>query len=442
MSDTITLVVPNIAEFNIRHPRLALDPATENNFIVYGEAMAEQSAFWTMDPRILLMPSGIDRSWFTDVHRALEDSLPPVLSPARGTGRITEDLLADVGAMAQLRDHLRDHQRVQLASWGATEDLYRLITAIRGFGHEVLLDVPEAENYWSSLYFDSKQSCVDLALEVPGLRVASTISADTWPELRGALELFRTQRKKAIVRSRYGASGEGTSVVEPSPAGLEMFWRSLRDDPLLRLFPLLVQEYLPHHEEHANPAVDMLLTDEGVADLVLSVMTVDSHRFVSVNIGAGLISQAVAEEIDDLSRRIAAIAIRMGFRGWFGIDFLLDDRGLLHVTEFNARRTGGTQWIPLLDRWNTDRQAVAHAAHALPVPAAGSAELSYSDLRPAFQELQDEGVTVFPTAIRLLNHYKPSYGIVTGGVNAAGAEHNAAITQERIAAHLAKAAIR
>ncbi|MEV4315550.1 hypothetical protein [Actinocrispum sp. NPDC049592] len=438
MSDTITLVVPNIAEYNIRHPRLALDPATANNFVVYGEAMAEQSVFWTTDPRVLVLPAGVDRTWFADVHQALASDPPPVVSPARRTGRITADLLADVDAMARLQEHLSGHQRVQLASWGAEEDLYRLVTAVRGFGHEVLLDIPEPEHYWTSLYFDSKQSCLDLALELPGLRVARTITVDTWPELRGALDMLRARQKKAIVRSMYGASGEGTAVVDPNPASLEKFWRSVRDDPLLRVFPLMVQEYLPHHAEHANPAVDMLITDDGVGDLVLSVMTVDSHRFVSVNVGAGLMSQEVAGQVEDLSHRIAAVAGRMGFRGWFCIDFLLDEHGVLHVTEFNARRSGGTQWIPLLDRLDPHRQAVAHAAHALPLPVTAPAEMSYADLQPVFKELQGDGVTVYPMAIRLLNHYKRSYGIVTGGPDAATAEHNAETTRQRIAAHLGK----
>jgi hypothetical protein len=68
-------------------------------------------------------------------------------------------------------------------------------------------------------------------------------------------------------------------------------------------------------------------TPDGVAELMLSVMTVDSHRFVSVDVGTGLLPAVVEEEIRALSSTVATAVRRMGFRGWFGIDFIVDARG-------------------------------------------------------------------------------------------------------------------
>ncbi|TCO61893.1 hypothetical protein [Actinocrispum wychmicini] len=440
MSDTIDLVVPNIAEFNLRHPRLTLDPATVDSFQLFGRAMADQSVFWSRERRVQVLPTTVDMQWFADVHEAMGLRSPPLICPTFRSGRIIEDMLDDAAAMAALRRHLADHKRVQFVSWGATEDLYRLAAAVRGFGHEVLLDVPAENQYWTSLYLDSKASCLDLANQIPGVRVAPGVTVDSWHELRGILEMMRANGDTAIVRGFYGTAGEGSAVVQPEPGALDEFWRVLRDDPLLRMFPLLVQKYLPHHHDFGNPAVDMLIADDGIADLVLSIMTVDIHRFVSVNIGAGLLPSAIADEITDISRQVAAAARRLGFRGWFGIDFLADERGDIHVTEFNARRTGGTQWIPLLDSWQPARDAVAHAQHAIPVPASAPPNLGYPDLRPAFQRLRHQGFLALPVATRLLSHRKRSYGFVTLGADAATAESYADTVRDAIESSLTSSA--
>lgn len=427
MSHSIDLVVPNVAEFNLRHPHLVLDPATVDSFLRFGADMADQSVFWSDAPRVLLLPGAVDPQWFDDAHDAFGGPRPPVVRPLWRSGRICADLLADGTAMAELVGHLAGHDPVRFVSWGATEELYRLAAAVRGLGHDVRLDVPPENRYWSSLYLDSKISCTDLATRVPGLRTAPGITVQTWQELRGVVEVLLADGHTVIVRGAYGTAGEGAAVVGPEPGDVERFWRTVRDDPLLHVFPLVVQQYLTLRPDLGSPAVDMLISREhgGVADIVPSVMTVDSHRFVSVNVGAEVLPPALTAEMTDLSHRVAAAALALGFEGWFGIDFVVDHLGDLYVTEFNARRTGGTQWIPLLDRWHPERRAVAHARHAVPLPASAPPDVTYADLRPVFRRLLADGVTVHPTTMRGLGTRRRSYGIVAGGADSAEADRNA-----------------
>ncbi|TCR16047.1 hypothetical protein [Streptomyces sp. BK205] len=430
--DVIDLVIPNVAEFNLRHPRLALDPATVNSFVAVGRAMSEQSVFWSSAPRVHVLPAGVDSEWYEDVHRALGVPTAPVISPVPHTGRITADLLRDPAAMESLRLRLRGHHRVRLVTWGAAESLYRLAAVLRTDGHDVLLDCPAEEHYWASLYLDSKTSCLDLATRIPGMRVAPVITTDTFEELRGALGLLLAEGKGAVVRSPYGVSGEGSAVVDPEPGSMDRFWHTVRDDPLLRVFPLQVQEYVSHPGSFGNPAVDLFIADDGVADIVPSVMTVDGNRFVSVNVGAHVLPADLTEDMYALTQRIANAARHLGFRGWFGIDFVADPAGDLYVTEFNARRTGGTQWIPLLDQLHPAREVVAHARHAVPVPESAPAPLSYTDMRPVFTELWRHGASAYPIAIRGLTAKRRSYGILTNAATAAQAEGHADALQHSL----------
>lgn len=436
MPSVLDLVVPNVADFNLRHPRLKFDPATLNSVLEFGRAMADRSVFWSDGPRVLILPAGVDELWFADVHRALGTNLPPFVCPTWRTGYIIADLLTDPVAMASLQRHLRGWEQVQFVSWGATEDLYRLAAAVRSFGHEVLLDVPPEDRYWSSLYLDSKLSCLDLAAQVPGLRVAPCMTTDTWEELRGVLNLVVENGQTAIVRSAYGVAGTGSAIVDGKAGGLQRFWRSVRNDPLLQIFPLLVQSYLTHQAGLGCPVVNMFIADEGITGLIPSVATVDRCRQVSVNVGKGVLPSNLMEHITDVSNGVAAAARRLGYRGWFGIDFFLDDLGQLYVAEFNARRTTSSECMQLLDRNRFPRPAVVHSTGAVP-PASAPATVSYTDVRDIFRNLWDEGVIAYPSAVRNLSypHRLRSYSIIAGGVDAFEAERNAVAVRESIDSH-------
>jgi hypothetical protein len=238
MTTTSDLVLPNIAEFNLRHPRIDADPATVDGFVNVGRYLADQSVFWSLDPRVLVLPQGVDRQWYADVHASIGQPAPPLVCPAPRSGMLVADLLHDPVAMTELRSLLRPYDRVRFVTWGAAESLYGLQAALRDTVPHIELDVPAEDDYWSSLYLDSKLSCVDLATQIPGFRVAPGITVDSQQELRGALDTLLSDGSSAIVRGMYGVSGEGSAVVHPDPDSIRRFWVSLRNDPLLRLFPL------------------------------------------------------------------------------------------------------------------------------------------------------------------------------------------------------------
>lgn len=441
MPDAIDLVVPNVADFNLRHPRLALDPATQASFAAAGAARADQCVFWSTRNRVLILPQGVDAQWLSDVHLALGCDVPPVVSPATHSGLLVPDLLLDPVAMAALRHHLAEFPAIRLASWGATEGLYRLIAVLRSDGHEVITDVPEPEHYWSSLYLESKQSCVDLASQIPGLRVVPPLTVDTWQELSGAVGATLRRAPSVIVRSRYGVGGEGSAVLHAGASWREELSRCVREDPLLRTFPLIVQEYLAHQPGFGCPAADLLITDDahapdGVAELVTSTITVDSHRVVSVNVGQGLVPAALEEELHALARQVAVAARRLGFRGWFSVDFIADASGSLILTEFNARRVGGMAGIAMLGRWRGTPNVVAFSRDV--VPAGAGQEISYQNVRPVLAGLRAEGVPAFATTVRALGGRRPSYGILAGGSSAAQAQERGNRLRKLIDEHLAR----
>ncbi|MFC5833549.1 hypothetical protein [Nonomuraea insulae] len=428
------VLIPNHAEFNIRHPALRLGTATETVFTNLGLELADQCAFWSSDHRILILPQGLDPLWFQDVHDVLGLTPPPVVSLGRRTGLPLRDLLHDGHALAELRHRLAGHDQVRLLAWGATPELYLLQAMVSGWGHEAELDCTPQDHYWASLYLDGKLSCVDLAQRVPGLRVPNGVTVTCHEELRGALETLLARRGQAIVKSPLGVGGAGSAVIRSDRRGLAGFWTTAHREPFFNSFPLVVQEYVERAPDMGCPAADLFIDGKGIGQVVLSCMTVDGHRFRNVVVGARSIAAGYAEQTCELGQAVGAVAYELGFRGWFCVDFMVGADGEFYLTEINARRSGAAQAIALLELLGADDDLVAHSDDKLTLQLPGAT--SYGDLRSFFHGLWAGGVRAYPTTVRGLAGSRPHMGIVTLGSGGDEARAIAAEIQVKAPEHV------
>ncbi|MFY1583579.1 hypothetical protein ACN267_03645 [Micromonospora sp. WMMD734] len=432
MTEPIDVVVPNVAEFNTRNPTVRLGPAVTDVVTRVAGHLGDYAVYWSSGRRVLVLPQGHDPHWYADVHRLLDEPTPPVVSPVPASGMVARDLLRDGAALARLRALLTGHDEVRLVTWGATPEVFLLAAALRGWGLTVRLDGVPERDYWVSRHLDSKLSCLDLARDVPGVRVPSGLLVVDDVELRGAVEHLLTLHDQVIVRSPYGVGGDGSVVLRRDAPGVGALWTAVERDPFLRTFPLLVQRFVPHRPGIGCPAVDLCIDDEGVREIVPTAMAVDVARVQGVHVGPGSVPRAEADRMTRIGRSIGAAAHARGFRGWMCVDFVLADDGAYHVTEINARRSGAMPAIALLDRWGpAERVVFSHDA----VTLGTRGPLSYlDDVRPVLARLWADGVRIYPTSVRGLGFRQPVLSLLAPGADAAHAQQVVADAARDLAA--------
>jgi len=412
---SVDLLVPNLADFNLRQVASSLDPAATRGFLTIGKAFGDQAVFWSARPQVLILHPGLDQLWLADVLAELRHAVPSVITPPDRTGQLVPDLLADGDSLARLRSCLARRRRVRLFSWGATPTLYSLIALVRSWGHEVESDVPPESRYWTSQYLDSKISCSDLATQLTGVRVPSSWTVTSWLELRGVLDALWSARRKAVIKSIHGVGGEGCAVVSGRAEARERFWRTARHNPFFRTFPMVVQEYVAP-DQAGSPAVDMLIGTHGIEQTVISVADPGGHQFLTLGQLPLLPDPLLEERMRGIGSQVGQVADSLGFRGWLGVDFIAAKDGQLYLIEINARRTGGMHAIGLLSEGRCSDAAVAFSQEALRIPLTGP--LAYADVRPAFRQMWDVGARVYPTTVRGVTRAQPLMGIVALGASA------------------------
>lgn len=431
MAAPLDLVVPNLGEFNLGRFSGEVSPREAADFHKIGETYGDQGFLWSMRDRVLVLPGEVDPRWLADLSGALGQRVPDVITPRSRTRALIGDLLADGQSMAALGRALGTPRSVRLLCWGASSEVYLLQAAVAALGHDVALEVPPQDNYWTVGYLDSKLSCLDLPTSLPGLRIPRTWTVGLRSELQGVVEHLLATADQAFVKSPRGVGSEGiyrVSACRPGgqPAsqadegGLAGLWEELDSSPFFRGYPLLVQEAISTGPDINTLSVDFNVGQEQSREQDSAVITgvagEDGCQFMTLGRGAGLLSATLADEARETAGRVAAWAAGLGYLGWLGIDFLAGRDGRLYLLELNARRTGGIHAAALLGRRPDRASAVACVADDMPV--AGAGPVPYADVREAFRAAWARGDEVYPSTVRGLRRSRPTIGVVAVGPDA------------------------
>lgn len=420
MPDTIELLIPNMAEYFLRNPALNLSGGEREQLIRFaGTYETDHSVFWSASRRVLLMPSGFDPLWFSDMHSVVGLDEPPVVSPVRRTGLLVQDLLHDGQAQAALRAHLSGGSAVRLMPFGPTPSFYQLAALLRGWGLAVEMDCVDEQHYWCSTYLDSKVSCLDLARYLPGINVAASIFTTNWDEVRGAVDVMLARHGRLIVRTPYGVAGEGSAVLTADRDQLQAFYENAPQQSFFA-FPLLVQQFIDHMPGIGCPAVDLLVDDDGVQEVVPCALAVDDgHLFRSMYVGPDALPAPWAGRVTQVAHELGLAARDLGYRGWMCVDCVAGADDRIYVTEINARRSGAYFTGSLLRMWGKDSPRTLSSHFMVPVPAGASYR---EDIRPIFEPLWEMGVAAYPSTVRGIPWDDPIIAVTAAAATAAEAE--------------------
>lgn len=419
MSREVTLVVPNQADFFLRNPKYAVSGEARDQIVRFGGTYeCEHSLAWTSGPRVLVLPAGYDEVWFQDIHAQWGLTPPPVASPVSRSGLLTRDLLDDPKAMSLIRDLVDGADLVHVQCYGPAPSTYELLGRIRSWGLQVELDAVSEDRYWVSSWLETKLSCLDLSSMNPDILIAESMVVADESEVEGAAEWMFERHGGVVVRTPFGVAGDGTVIVR-SRQDLEGLKRRVVNDAFF-VFPLLVQQFIPHAPNIGCPAADILIGPDGVAEVVVCSLTVeDDHLFRSVRIGPDALPEEWTARLLALVDIVGSAAHEMGYRGWLCVDTVAGEDERVYLTEINARRSGSTFGGSLLKSWSDHPETTLSAHFLIPVPAG----LDYvRDLRPLFQRRWDAGERVYPTTVRGLAWDNPILAVMGAGATASEAE--------------------
>jgi hypothetical protein len=322
-SATQTVVVANIAEFNLDNVRGHYTPGEWAMWIRAGNELADMAAFGGGSAALLIVPEGLDRGWLSDLNADLGWSLEAV-SPESRSGRLLDDALADDAFMSTLARRLsRSSCRVE--AWGATEGLLRFVDALRALGVLTQCLAPTRDRLWTVSYLDGKLALNDVASRLPELRIPASWVAVDYPQLMGMAGALSEAGRSFVVKSNAGVGGFGMfAALDPdrreSARTIEQLTVAIDEEPIFREGPFVVQEWLLSADDRLRPTYDGIVGADGEVETVgVGGMLIDGCFYRGVVVGEVPLAKKTLDQCRELGERVGQIAGELGYRGWFDV---------------------------------------------------------------------------------------------------------------------------
>ncbi|MEU5028011.1 hypothetical protein [Streptomyces milbemycinicus] len=374
------------------------------------------AAFYSPDPRILVLPRQVDDFWVRELSRVLEWRDTAVYGAVAGEdGGVVEGLRSRPALLERIR-----RSGLPVITWGRTPESEGLLappepTAGSGPGADVGPDGP-GQALRVTRRYESKAAAHrlfrTLAPAHPGIVVPAQERLTSRRETARALAARAAAGATVVVKAEYGVGGYGTTVVTPGRIAEAGGARALARR-LVR-GAVLIEEYVHGSGPLRNLTFDAVVDDKGAVHPVgVGVMDIDGTSYQGVTVGPGAVPDAPAAVAERFGAAVGGALAAEGYRGWYDVDFVMDRAGRLAPVEINLRLTGPAVAFMIQARLARLQGGLplVRTLDRLPLGARLPAAALADHLGEASRRCRSLGVTLLPTVVTAAFEPDPYVGV-------------------------------
>jgi len=381
----------NVADFNAQFMAGRLNSRRQLDWRRLGHHYASLAVFYSPHPAVVVLPRVLDDAWLGLVSRQLEWGEVELYSGIAEDGGFGEALEARPALLGRLRG-----MSLPLLPWGRTPEFERLA------------GLPDDGVLAAVMRFESKESSLTLFREVarnhPGIAVRDQQRVDSVRRLARLVADQSCAGWTVVLKSEYGVGGNGTAIVTPSQVraagGARALLRRLfADEDLLPGHDVLVEPYVWPSGPLRDPTFNAVVAQDGsVHPVGMAVMSVEGTRYRGATVGPGLMPTELADRATRFGTDVGRALAEQGYRGWFDIDFIAAQSGVLAPAETNLRLTGPA--VAFMIKARLDRvRGPGHLVRTfdeLPLGARMPEELLFQHVQRLGRLCSPLGATVLP----------------------------------------------
>jgi hypothetical protein len=303
-----------------------------------------RALLWLGDPKLVVLSAPAPHADY--LRTVVGYSGTEYVVPAAPSPRLCEDILSEPALIERLAAYAGPHRQLQVVPYVTTVEFLRLAETLRAaYGIDVHLpESPPAEVRWVRDYLDSKAGFRQLVGSWLGAEaLPEGFVCDDQPTAADAVAWFAGRGRGTVVKPTTGNGGYGQLSFAPD-TGMppKQVHDALRANPFLRSGQIVVEECIAS-PEHLFPAIEVYVPSSGEPLVTHLCTEVFLHGKVTGQVVApDLLESSWAPRLAAMAQRIAGALQRLGYRGLFDIDGVVDGEGRLRLLEVNTRRTAGT----------------------------------------------------------------------------------------------------
>lgn len=313
-------------------------------------SLGERACFYGGDDKIVITSFPVPR--MNSRLEAIGYSNVVNLFPSNPSASLSRDVIN--GLAAKLLDLFERGQAVDLISYVASDDLLDMILHIQCAGVSLkLIETPHRHVINIARQFDTKSGfrllCSEWGKRSACIRMPFGATFDS-PEHAARFVMNRlSQGVPCLCKADKGESGIGLAWFYPAEPHTEesvtniiMKDRAFQGD-LIVVEDVVLRPRIPVFD-WSSPSVEVYVGSDGIpAATYTCCQRVDKGgRFSGILIDPTVIPSHIHEEANQIALLVGQELSTLGYRGYFDLDFVVDNASRLFLLEGNPRRTGGT----------------------------------------------------------------------------------------------------
>lgn len=434
-----SIIVPNIYDFNRSGMTSVLSDISQKRWRDVGNALSDMCLYWSADDKFIISPRPIDPAFIDFTSRLLGCQQTIVRSPKRDTDLI-EDLIADQELLDELVNFGANSNSVNLLNWGATEGIYHLWRLLEHRGLSIQArDLPSRDCYWCVIYFDSKAGFRHFyertMISAPKIAMPEGFICSSVRSIIEFVRYFFHKNGGCVIKANHGVNGVGIISLEPK-------WSRHSDEMLLHYIrnqveeaemffsegPIVVEELIKTNQidiDKATVAGSVFMNAYIDADGQTSIIGCGSelrdrtNHYIGAQMGRYSYAELFALELEPFVQHIGDLMAKCGYRGHFGLDFLINNGGRPIVLELNPRRCSESPIFDLAHHlYGTNWRSTHSVIFRLPFYVALKRDISIAEVVEVFDsvnlKLADSNAIVVPICLNwlFLNPSAVGYAVI------------------------------
>ena len=316
--------------------------------------LSGRSLFWESDNKVIITPYPIQDSL---VNKSIEFGFSNIknLTPSKIGISLSRAIMADSSLWNSIVKIIRNNPGIKISSYSVTEEFLILAKNLKKKNLDFSVsEKPELNSEWTISYLDSK-----VGFRTEMLRVQSFLKEEIIPEgficedKKEALDVakwFYKNKRSCVLKVNYGESGWGFIIAERSNFNSildleKKLKKRLSSDLIWNNTLIVVEEFIIPNVKigGGSPSFEVFVSDSGFKITYgCGQLLVDQKEFVGVAMGKDFFDANINSKLRKISSVIGKEYWKLGYRGFFDIDFVISSQGKPYVIETNTRRTGGT----------------------------------------------------------------------------------------------------
>ncbi len=355
-----TVLIANTAE---AFKEVLLETADTDNGrrrIRHELALSQRAFFWEGDNKVVITPYLIPKRLIEYNKRVLDLKNVINLAPREARINLCEAVVSDLTIWNALVQIIKANPGIIVSPYAVTNDFMKLIYKLRRANLDFYApELPDSEALWTIEYLDSKSGFREQVSTLSNVYIPEGFICKDFEQAIYVGRQFMEQRRSCVIKSNMGESGWGTLILRKEEfknlLDFENYVRiAFAKDTIWNQLPLVVEEFIDPLFSIAGgmPSAEAYIDSSGIkVTYTCGQDTNGEGEFLGVAIGSEVLPAGLDKGIRSVIEAIGQSFFKLGYRGFFDVDFVLSKNSIPYAIESNTRRTGGThvydfkQWL-------------------------------------------------------------------------------------------------